>query len=442
MPGIGPPRRPGARPDARTRFRSPPAFPPAPGFLEDDGSSWLTGQVARAALAGALAGAALAAGAARAQWQDESIPSPHVEEESFAPRVPLAPLAYLALYLPDADEVLPVAAAPPGQPDEDYWTSGVPPTQAALSQRLPLGDPEELAVTAAAPTIVDEDGWTATAPTWPTSVRVFSDDADLVAPKLDDDAWIPSVSRAQAGPRVVFIEQDEVFPAVATLGIDDEIWPLGATRFVTYATLYLPDAGDVPAPANAPAVTLAAILGRQDAYSLAGRQDAATLLGRADSAVLLGRADQYALLGRQDGLIFLGRKDTYSMLGRQDTYSITGVNMPLSAAVSIPLGDDVVIPMTLQDSTGAAFNLTGCTITVGVKKVLTDALATISKTIANGGVVVTNAAGGLANLVLSAADTATLGAGAYPFDVQVTNASAKKSTLIFGTFTLTDHPTR
>lgn len=166
------------------------------------------------------------------------------------------------------------------------------------------------------------------------------------------------------------------------------------------------------------------------------------LLGRQDAYALLGRQDLITLLGRQDLIVGVGRPDSYLITGRQDAYSIPGGNMPLSAILKIPLGDDVTVAMTLQNADQTAFNLTACTITVGIKKYLTDSAALISKTIANGGVVVTNAAGGLANLILSAADTASLGAGDYPFDVQVTNGSGKKATLLAGTITLTDHPTR
>lgn len=116
--------------------------------------------------------------------------------------------------------------------------------------------------------------------------------------------------------------------------------------------------------------------------------------------------------------------------------------MPSSAALSIPLGDDVIVAMTLQNSDTTPFNLTGCSITVGIKKILTDTADVILKTTGNGGVAITNAAGGLANLTLGAADSAALGAGRYPFDVQVATGAGKKSTLIIGTITFADHPTR
>lgn len=110
--------------------------------------------------------------------------------------------------------------------------------------------------------------------------------------------------------------------------------------------------------------------------------------------------------------------------------------MPASATVSIPIGDDVVIPLALKNADGTAFDLTGGGAAVSFG--MTTKTGTLAKT-TPAGIQITNAAGGLANLVLDSADTATLPPGQYPFAIRATSGAGKKSTQIIGTIVLLEH---
>jgi hypothetical protein len=113
-----------------------------------------------------------------------------------------------------------------------------------------------------------------------------------------------------------------------------------------------------------------------------------------------------------------------------------------SGRLVIPIGDDAPIALTLLKSDGTAFDLTGCVVLFSVKQYPQDTAFALQKSSANGGVTITNAAGGLATVNLTAAETAALAEGVYQFDVQVIDASSKKHTLIKGTLVLLQHPSR
>lgn len=478
MPGLGPPRRPGSAPDPTTRFRSPGAFP----RFDPKGKPWnpvLPESFARprwnperSGLASVAliiprwggAGTTLPEFYARPAWRPErtetfwppfqfvAAPVPTwgyevLGAQRLAPWNPERteaawnPLQFAAAVAPTwGYEVLGAGPRAPWRPDagQQLWN----PIQFAvvapvwgyevLGSQTNLRAPwnPERSLTVSQPLIIPRPGATVVLPErfafprW-NPERSASLSVPFIIPRSGYGVTLPE---AYARPPWRTERSDTAFP-VRIVPAPLLSWrPELLERFIApwrappNLDLWLP-----PFPPTAIVVVPATVL---------------FLLGRQDAYALLGRQDLIALLGRQDLIVGVGRSDSYLLIGRQDAYAIPGGNMPLTAILKIPLGDDVTVAMTLQDSTGAAFNLTGCTITVGVKKQLTDSTATISKTIANGGVAVTNAAGGLANLILNATDTALLGAGDYPFDVQVTNASAKKATLLAGTLTFTDHPTR
>jgi hypothetical protein len=150
------------------------------------------------------------------------------------------------------------------------------------------------------------------------------------------------------------------------------------------------------------------------------------------------------LTGRQDKYSLVGAQDNISMAGRQDAYPVLRGAMPTKINFDFPLGDDAVIPIALTGKDGLPFDLSGGgSVVVGIKSLAYQSPPVIiSKSTANSGVVITNAAAGLANLILDASDTAGLPKGPYDYDVQGRTAAGKKSTIIAGTITFTDHPTR
>jgi hypothetical protein len=86
---------------------------------------------------------------------------------------------------------------------------------------------------------------------------------------------------------------------------------------------------------------------------------------------------------------------------------------------------------------GVAVNLTGGTIAAQLRVGYDDATAVASCTPA-----ITNAAGGLFTLTLSAAATAALSARAYVYDVTLTRADATVLRLVQGTVTVSPRVTR
>jgi hypothetical protein len=85
----------------------------------------------------------------------------------------------------------------------------------------------------------------------------------------------------------------------------------------------------------------------------------------------------------------------------------------------------------------AAVNLTGGTIAAQIRAGYDDAAAVASFTPA-----ITNAAGGLFTLALSAAATAALSARTYVYDVTLTRADATVLRLVQGTVTVSPRVTR
>jgi hypothetical protein len=110
----------------------------------------------------------------------------------------------------------------------------------------------------------------------------------------------------------------------------------------------------------------------------------------------------------------------------------------------IPLGDDVIIEVKFTNPDGTPFNLAGASAKAGIKSApnVTPAVA-INKSTPASGMVITDAANGLANITLDSADTATgVAAGIYDFSAQAINAAGKKSTQIITKIPFVDHPTK
>lgn len=95
--------------------------------------------------------------------------------------------------------------------------------------------------------------------------------------------------------------------------------------------------------------------------------------------------------------------------------------------MNIYRGDSATLYLTVTDSDGEAFDLTGYTI-----KFTATGRVTISKTSAvGGGIEITNAAGGLATITLLTTDTATV--GEYSYDVEISK-DANVYTVILSKF--------
>lgn len=99
-------------------------------------------------------------------------------------------------------------------------------------------------------------------------------------------------------------------------------------------------------------------------------------------------------------------------------------------------GDDITIAVAVTDSAGAAVNITGASIRWSARK-LTDASNAIEKTTAAGGVVITSATGGLFEVRLVPADTASL-EGVFHHESELTDLSGRVSTVAVGSMTLSD----
>ncbi len=102
--------------------------------------------------------------------------------------------------------------------------------------------------------------------------------------------------------------------------------------------------------------------------------------------------------------------------------------------LTIVRSDDETLDILVTDQdTGAAINLTGATLKWMAKRRRNDADvdALISKAIGTG-ITVTNAAGGVAEVAITAANTNAIVPGAYYWELQSVDAAAKTHTLAGG----------
>lgn len=103
--------------------------------------------------------------------------------------------------------------------------------------------------------------------------------------------------------------------------------------------------------------------------------------------------------------------------------------------LSIIRGDTLIEPFSVKLPSGAAVSLTGATLTFTVKSQADalDAAAEFQGTNPST-VQITNAAGGLGQIVMTAAQTAALVVGqTYYYDLQMVDGSGNVTTLMIGT---------
>lgn len=107
-------------------------------------------------------------------------------------------------------------------------------------------------------------------------------------------------------------------------------------------------------------------------------------------------------------------------------------------------GDTIVLNITAKDTTGAALNLTGGTLTATLKSTMSDADPGLSQvTSPSSGITITNAAGGLATVTFPATATAGLTDDTTLYgDVQFVDSAGRKSTLELMTFEVKRDVTR
>ena len=109
--------------------------------------------------------------------------------------------------------------------------------------------------------------------------------------------------------------------------------------------------------------------------------------------------------------------------------------------ISITRGDTETISLTFTDENDAALDITGYTIYFTVKKkadiTKDDSFSVIQKDVTTH----SNPTGGLSEIVLSNVDTA-IGEGDYIYDIQTKDSSGNISTVIFGTFSVTNDVTK
>ena len=97
-------------------------------------------------------------------------------------------------------------------------------------------------------------------------------------------------------------------------------------------------------------------------------------------------------------------------------------------------GDAVVIEITvLDETTGAAVNLAGCTATFALARANSRRIL-VTKS-ASSGVSIADAANGRIDVSIDAADTATK-AGNYSYELQITDSAGNRSTPLYGTLTI------
>lgn len=115
--------------------------------------------------------------------------------------------------------------------------------------------------------------------------------------------------------------------------------------------------------------------------------------------------------------------------------------MPTNTNLSIVSGDNKTYRLTLQeyiDGTATAINLTGGSVLFTVKESCDDTSATIQKNSdVVGEITLVTPASGIVDVFLVPADTSSLTAKVYVFDVQATISSGEVITCNIGQFTIT-----
>jgi hypothetical protein len=100
--------------------------------------------------------------------------------------------------------------------------------------------------------------------------------------------------------------------------------------------------------------------------------------------------------------------------------------------------DDASFDVAVTNPAGAAQSLAGCYLTFTAKAAPADAVATIRKTSPAGGIVITNAAGGLARIDLLPADTTAFRYTTFlVWELLLVDAAGKNHTLAQGRLVIT-----
>lgn len=101
--------------------------------------------------------------------------------------------------------------------------------------------------------------------------------------------------------------------------------------------------------------------------------------------------------------------------------------------LEVTRGDTESLQATVVDAVGVAINLTGATIRFTVRASAADPIAVIAKDNAGlGGITVPSPATGIALIALTPANTRLLTNGRWVYDVQVTEASGRVTTVVAG----------
>lgn len=109
---------------------------------------------------------------------------------------------------------------------------------------------------------------------------------------------------------------------------------------------------------------------------------------------------------------------------------------PANYPLTVRIGDTETITLTLQDSNGAAINVTGRTYAAQIRPSADSSTVLASFTCA-----ISNAAGGVVTATLPASTTAALSTGVGVFDLQETNGSVV-TTLLAGPVSIVQDVTR
>jgi hypothetical protein len=105
--------------------------------------------------------------------------------------------------------------------------------------------------------------------------------------------------------------------------------------------------------------------------------------------------------------------------------------MAVLSNLSVDQGSDFSAEVTVEDSSGDVANLTGYTGAGQIRKTYSSSTAVAFA------VVVTNAAAGLITLTLTNAQTNTMKAGRYVYDVEITKtANGEKTRVVEGQVTI------
>lgn len=103
-----------------------------------------------------------------------------------------------------------------------------------------------------------------------------------------------------------------------------------------------------------------------------------------------------------------------------------------SNSITLIRADDATYDVTIVDEDGEVVDITGFTIKFTVRENPLDSIGVISKTTSSG-ISLTDPTNGVCRITITSADS-TIDPGRYIYDVEVTNLSGKKTTVIIDSF--------